>query len=59
VSRDEVVLQETENFLQRVYHGSVGMMVHSLIEKNNLSDSEISELYQIIKKAEDEKQKEK
>ena len=52
VTREEVALAETESLLSRVYNGSVGMMVNALVRQNNLSKEEISELYDILERAE-------
>jgi len=54
VDRSETVLGETENFLDKVYSGSLGLMVNTMVEKNTLSKAEIDELYEILKKAEEE-----
>ena len=53
VDRDAISLQETKGFLERVYQGSVGSMVNSLIEDKALSKEEIDELYDILRKAEE------
>lgn len=50
--REDAAIAETEDFLGRVYKGSVGMLVNSLVEKNTLSKEDIDELYDILKKAE-------
>jgi BlaI family penicillinase repressor len=54
VDRDEIALEETENFLDKVYAGSLGLMVNTMVEKKSLSKEEIDELYAILKKAEEE-----
>ena len=54
VERAETALEETENFLDKVYAGSLGLMVNTMVEKNSLSKEEINELYAILKKAEEE-----
>ena len=51
-SREEAAHQETADFLQRVYRGSLGMMVSAFTKKQNLSKSEIDELYDILNKLE-------
>ncbi len=55
VSREEVALQETEDFLSRVYKGSLSLMVSSLTRKQSLSQKEIDELYDILKEVEERK----
>lgn len=52
VDRSEVVLAETESFLSRLYNGSLGMMVNTLVEQKNLSQEEIEELRAILDKME-------
>lgn len=54
VERAETVLEETESFLEKVYSGSLGLMVNTMVEKNSLSKEEIDELYAILKRAEEE-----
>lgn len=48
--RDEIAQKETKNFLERIYHGSISMMMSALVEKNELSDKDIMELGQILEK---------
>ena len=55
IERGEAVIHETEDFLSRVYHGSLSMMLSAMTEKTALSDDEIAELYDILKKAEEAK----
>lgn len=52
VKRKDVALEETQGFLKRIYSGSIGMMVNSLIKEKALTKEEISELYDILKSAE-------
>ncbi|MBD5528970.1 MAG: BlaI/MecI/CopY family transcriptional regulator [Lachnospiraceae bacterium] len=52
VKRQEALLRETEDFLSRVYKGSVGMLMSTLTKKQNLSKEEIRELYDILEEAE-------
>ena len=55
IGRDEAALQETEDFLSRVYHGSLSLMVSSLVKKQSLSQQEIDELYAILQNMEEQK----
>ena len=43
-------MAETENLLQRVYKGSVGMMMNTMIKESAFSQEEIEELYEILRK---------
>lgn len=54
VERTETALGETESFLDKVYSGSLSLMVNTIVEKNSLSKEEIDELYAILKKAGEE-----
>lgn len=51
VTREEVSMQETRGFLQKVYRGSLGMMVNAMVEDQALSEEEIQELYDILDQA--------
>lgn len=53
IKREDVAVSETRSFLDRLYMGSIGMMVNSLIEQKALSKDDIEELYDILKKAEE------
>ena len=54
VDREDTVLEETKGFLERVYEGSVTMMVDAMVNSGSLSKSDIEELYDILQKAEEE-----
>ncbi|MBQ5676312.1 MAG: BlaI/MecI/CopY family transcriptional regulator [Lachnospiraceae bacterium] len=54
VSRDDAALAETESLLERVYQGSVSMMMNTLVRKKDFSKEEITELYDILKGLEDD-----
>ena len=53
VSRDQAARRETRSFLDKVYRGSVGLMMSALAEDQALSKAEIDELYEILRKAEE------
>ena len=53
IRREDAALRETRSFLERVYHGSLGLMVSAVAEKEQLSRSEIDELYAALKKLEE------
>ena len=50
VRREDVAVRQTREFLQRIYHGSVGMMMNALVQQNDLSEEDIDELENILKK---------
>jgi len=58
VSREEVSMQETRVFLQKVYRGSLGMMVNAMVEDKALSKEDIQELYDILEQAKARRDKE-
>lgn len=53
VTREEAAGQETDGLLEKVYHGSAGLLMTSLLERNRLTAEEIDELYAMLKKAEE------
>ena len=52
ISREEAAVQETESFLERVYQGSLSMMVNAMTKKRTLSKNEIDELYAMLQSIE-------
>lgn len=59
IKKEDVVVQETKDFLQRIYDGSVGMMMSALVRQNGLSKEDIQELQEILKAAENKVEKER
>lgn len=55
LKREEVVESETSSFINRIYNGSLGLLVNTLVKKQDLSDEEMEELYRIIKEAREQK----
>lgn len=51
VRREAAVNQATDSFLDRVYHGSVSMMLSAFTQKHTLSEAEIAELFTILEEA--------
>ena len=52
LDRESATHKETNSFLSRVYHGSIGMMLSAMTQKQGLSQQEIDQLYAILKEAE-------
>lgn len=52
ITREDAALQETEDFLERVYNGSVSMMLSAMTKKQALSKAEIDQLYAVLKELE-------
>ena len=55
IAREEVAVQEAENLLDRVYKGSLSLLVSCLTKKQSLPQSEIDELYAILREMEGKK----
>lgn len=53
IPREAAVQRETDNFLSRVYQGSVSTFMNAITRKQKLSKEEIDELYAIIRNAEE------
>lgn len=53
VEREGAALRETRSFLDKVYRGSVGLMVSAMAQGEALTREEIQELYDILRKAEE------
>ena len=54
VPQEQVAARETEQFLNKVYHGSLQLMVSSMAGQKALSQEDIDELYEILRRAERE-----
>ena len=52
VEREQAVIFETRSFLERVYRGSVGLMMSAMARRQELSPEEITELREILAQAE-------
>lgn len=52
VEREEAALTETRSFLDRVYQGSVGMMMSAMARQEALSPEQIAQLRDILDEAE-------
>ena len=54
VAREEAAVAETESLLSRVYHGSVGLMVSTLLQNRRISKEELKELQALLDQGEEE-----
>lgn len=52
VEREAAVADETRSFMDRVYQGSVGLMMNAMAERQELTAEDIAELRAILEKAE-------
>ena len=48
LGREDAALQETETFLDKVYHGSLSLMVSALTQRQAFSPEEIRQLHQLL-----------
>lgn len=48
LKKEDASLQETEDFLNKVFHGKIGLMLNAMVQQKALSKTEIDELYQIL-----------
>ena len=54
VRREDAVYRETNSFIDRVYKGSVSLLINNLTQKQKLSRQDIDELYELLRRAEEE-----
>ena len=54
IPKEEATQSQTEDFLNRVFGGSVSMMLSAFTKKQSLSKEEIDALYAILKEAEED-----
>ena len=52
VAREEAEMEETHTFLDRVYRGSVGLMVSTMARRQALTQEDIAQLRAILDQAE-------
>ena len=48
IDREDASIAETESLLERVYQGSVKMMMNTLVRKKGLSREEVEELQELL-----------
>lgn len=53
--REEAALQETESLLERVYDGSISLLVSAMTHKRALPREEIDQLYALLEEMEENK----
>ena len=55
VAREDAALAETESFLSKVYGGSLGLMVSTLVGTEALTQDDVEELEELLRKAKEAK----
>lgn len=48
VEREETVVSESVSFIDKVFHGNLGLMVSNLVENDKLNEQDIDELLSIL-----------
>lgn len=48
IDKTDTVVKESVSFIDKVFHGSMGVMVSNLVEQDKISDEEIDELMDIL-----------
>ena len=48
VKKEEAVMQETKGFLDRVFHGNMGLMLNTMVQQKALTKEDMEELYAIL-----------
>lgn len=51
IARAEAALQETEQLLQKVYGGSLGLLVNAFVAQKGITEAERAELLRILEQA--------
>lgn len=51
LNREDASRQETESFLDKVYGGRLGLMMSAMVESHALTEADIEELSEILRKA--------
>ena len=55
LTREEASAAETDTLIEKVFRGSPGLLMASLLEQRSFSKEEIDGLYALLKKAEEER----
>lgn len=54
LKREEAARRETEDFLDRVFQGRMGMMLNTMVQQRALSKEDLAELHKILEQAEEQ-----
>lgn len=50
IKEEDTAIQETEEFLDKVFHGRMGLMLNAMVSSKALSKQDLDDLYQILEK---------
>ena len=53
IERDQIAAEQAESLLQKAYRGSIGSLFSAMVERADLTQKDIDELYEILRKAEE------
>lgn len=48
IKKEEAALEETNQLINKVYNGSISMMMNTLVKNNKMSKKDIQELYDLL-----------
>lgn len=51
IEERDAELQETRQFLDKVFQGKLGLLLHTMVQQQSLSDEEVRELQEILDQA--------
>ncbi len=54
VEREDAARQETTRFVDRVFNGRMGMLLHTALDSESLTERDIDELSEILRKAKED-----
>lgn len=49
IEKSETVLDETKDFLNRVFDGKLSLLISTMVDKNGITDDDIEELKRILR----------
>ena len=51
IREGEAEVRETRDFLEKVFHGKFGLLLHTMVQQQSFTDEEIEEMQQILDEA--------
>ena len=51
IQEEEAEVRETRDFLEKVFHGRFGLMLHTMVQQQSFTEEEIEEMQQILEQA--------
>ena len=50
--QEQAVVQESEDFLNKVFKGRIGLMVNAMVQQNAITEEDLKELQEILERKE-------